>query len=594
MAGGVAMLTGLPACSPQGDRMMDRLQEADRRVVFTDPSESTEQVRLLHEWDGRYARPRLVNEGTRPARIREVILASYAHGLPSDSELYGEGFTMLSQTGGTLAEPADIGFFTDRDHYRIPEPPDATTVYSLLMLTPPSGSHHLWAFTSCHRFSGAFRLREGHLDIVVDTENLVLEPGQSWSLEELVYDHGDDRNAMLDRLAERINRQHPPRRGHAIPTGWCSWYCFGPDVTAQQIRDQIPVIKQEFPGLRFVQIDDGYQPEMGDWLITQPDFGEEFDVLCRAIHAEGLGVGIWVAPFVAGEDSQLFREHPEWFIRDEQGQPLRSDRVSFGGWRLAPWYALDGTHPEAQAFLEGLFRELRERYKGTYFKLDANYWGTLHGGQLHDPNATRIEAYRRGMEAILRGAGDSFILGCNHSMWPSLGLIDGSRCSMDIVASGDDMLKASRECFYRDWQHGTLWFNDPDVILLSGDVTEQDRRFRSTVLYATGGMMIAGDDLAAMKPSEKRMLAKLIPPTGVAARFEDTNFNIGRVELPQGRKALCLFNWSDGPLDISVELRGRYRITDVWSEEDLGMHTDRVTIEAMPPRSARLLFCEPQ
>src|SRR5438874_7859348 len=46
---------------------------------------------------------------------------------------------------------------------------------------------------------------------------------------------------------------------------------------------------------------------------------------------------------------------------------------------------------------------------------------------LHDPQATRVEAYRRGMQAIRRGAGNAFILGCNHPLWPSLGLIHGSR-----------------------------------------------------------------------------------------------------------------------------------------------------------------------
>jgi len=573
---------------------MDTLQRAEGRVVFTEPDQVIDRVRLLREWDGRLCRPRVVNEGDSPVRIREVVLASYAHGLPPDSQLYGEGFTMLSQTGGTLAAPAAIGFFTDRDHYRIPEPADATTVYSLLILTPPAGPHHLWAFTSCHRFSGAFRLREGRLEIVVDTENLALEPGASWSLEEFVYDIGPDRNTLLDRLADRINRNHPPRRRHAIPTGWCSWYCFGPDVKARQIRDQILVMKREFPSLRFVQIDDGYQPAMGDWLTTRPGFGEELDALCRDIDAAGLDVGIWVAPFVAGENSRLFQEHPDWFIRDERGAPLRSDRVSFGGWRLGPWYALDGTHPEAQAHLENLFRQLRERYRATYFKLDANYWGTLHGGKLHDPNATRIEAYRRGMEAILRGAGDNFILGCNHPMWPSLGLIDGSRCSMDIVSSGEAMIKASRECFYRNWQHERLWYNDPDVILLAGDVSERDRRFRSTVLYATGGLMMAGDDLTTMEPAEKRMLAKLVPPTGVAAVFEDTSFRVGRVDLPDGRLAICLFNWDDGPQDVSVDLTDRRcRVTDFWTDEDLGTHADHLTIEAMPPRSARLLICQP-
>ena len=80
---------------------------------------------------------------------------------------------------------------------------------------------------------------------------------------------------------------------------------------------------------------------------------------------------------------------------------------------------------------------MREKWGFTYFKLDANFWGAMHGGRLHDPKATRIEAYRRGMQAMLRGAGDSFILGCNHPIWASFGLIHGSRSSGDVSAMGD-------------------------------------------------------------------------------------------------------------------------------------------------------------
>src|SRR5258708_10927703 len=75
---------------------------------------------------------------------------------------------------------------------------------------------------------------------------------------------------------------------------------------------------------------------------------------------------------------------------------------------------------------------MRRDWGCTYFKLDANFWGAMHGGKFHDAKATRVEAYRRGMEAIRKGAGDGFILGCNHPMWPSFGEIHGSRRSGDI------------------------------------------------------------------------------------------------------------------------------------------------------------------
>ena len=64
---------------------------------------------------------------------------------------------------------------------------------------------------------------------VVDTEGLALAPGQTWELEEFTVAAGADREALLDGLARRtrptIIRRCASRRR---PTGWCSWYCFGP------------------------------------------------------------------------------------------------------------------------------------------------------------------------------------------------------------------------------------------------------------------------------------------------------------------------------------------------------------------------------
>ena len=72
------------------------------------------------------------------------------------------------------------------------------------------------------------------------------------------------------------------------------------------------------------------------------------------------------------------------------------------------------------------------------------------------------------MEAIARGAGDAFILGCNHPIWPSLGLIDGARSSMDISRHWASIRDIGRQNLLRGWQNGRFWWNDPDCLLLSG------------------------------------------------------------------------------------------------------------------------------
>src|SRR5262249_17388233 len=147
---------------------------------------------------------------------------------------------------------------------------------------------------------------------------------------------------------------HPPLLTKTPPTGWCSWYCFGAKVTAKQVTDNLDFIAKNAPGLRYVQIDDGYQAAMGDWLDTGGAFGGDVRAVLKQIADKGFEPAIWVAPFVAEESSKIFKDHPDWFVKDEEGKPLRSDRVTFGGWRHGPWYALDGTHPEARKHLENV------------------------------------------------------------------------------------------------------------------------------------------------------------------------------------------------------------------------------------------------
>eukprot|EP01052_Picozoa_sp_SAG31_P013004 SAG31_NODE_772_length_12197_cov_7.075963_13_plen_258_part_00 len=88
-----------------------------------------------------------------------------------------------------------------------------------------------------------------------------------------------------------------------------------------------------------VQLDDGYQQHIGDWLLVNgikftspPDerkpwspskppkvsSSEGLRGVAQAIVSRGLLPGIWLAPFLGGSRSQLYRRHPEWFLRCDQ------------------------------------------------------------------------------------------------------------------------------------------------------------------------------------------------------------------------------------------------------------------------------------
>jgi alpha-galactosidase len=548
------------------------------------------EVTLERSWEGGSCRARISNAGKRPAAIKEIVLFSLAHELPATTALYGESLQMLSQTGGTLGAPEHLGY-DERKHYKVPEPEGVVQAVSgLLLLTPPGGVTALFGFASCKRFVGRFYLRQGIVEGIFDGEGLTLAPGQSWDLEEFFFATGPTQAPLLATLAGHINRNHPPLPWPKPPTGWCSWYCFGPRVTAEDVTQNLDVIAKDVPELKYVQIDDGYQPMMGDWLETGKAFGGDVKGVLAAIRKRGFEPAIWVAPFIAEAGSRIFRKHPKWFVKGADGKPLPSDRVTFGGWRRGPWYVLDGTHPEVQAHFQRFFTIMRKDWGCTYFKLDANFWGAIHGGRFHDPKATRIEAYRRGMTAILRGTGSAFVLGCNHPIWGSFGLIHGSRSSGDVKRTWDRFKKIARQNLSRNWQNGTLWWNDSDAICLTGDLSEDEFRFHATAVYASGGLILSGDDLTKIPPPRLAMLKKLLPPTGRAAVFDDPSLRIGRVTTPEG-EMLCLFNPDDAPKDLSVKLSARSEVADFWTGADLGRHEGILALGPMAPHSARLLVC---
>lgn len=195
------------------------------------------------------------------------------------------------------------------------------------------------------------------------------------------------------------------------------------------------------------------------------------------------------------------------------------------------------------------------------------------------------------MQAILRGVENSFVLGCNHPIWPSLGLIHGSRSSNDIKRTWERIETTARQNLSRNWQNGRLWWNDSDAIVLTGDLPDNEFQFHATAIYASGGMLLSGDDLTKISAEKLSTLRKLQPPSGVAARFEDDSFSIGRMRVGK-REIISVLNWDDTPQTFSVQLKRRCGVTDFWTDNTLGTHSAIFEIKNMPGRSGRLLICE--
>ncbi|MBT3194541.1 MAG: alpha-galactosidase [Verrucomicrobia bacterium] len=582
------------------------LAAASRDVRPCTPSPSDE-LRVIREWDGDACRLAVVNDGLDPVCVKEV--AAFIAPMPyaADTPFYGEGYNMLSQYEGTLAEFGSITRLTDAKHYKFPQTEGFSTVYNLLVLYPENETVVL-GFSSCRRFRGELRFNTEAIEIVVCCEGVELCAGETLELEEVFVAGGTDREELLAAFGRRIESNHPRLPVREIPTGWCSWYCYGDSLTEDDLFENLAVMEKHHPDLRFIQLDAGYQKWMGDWLTPHPNFPNGIQSLCHRIKDAGFEPALWVAPFIAEEQSEVLRDHPEWFIQNDQGKPLCSADVTFGGWRWAPWYMFDGTHPGAQDYIRHVFRTMREEWGCRYFKLDANNWGAMPWGHRYDPKATSIDAYRAGMQALLEGAGeDAFVLGSNAPMWPSIGALHGMRVSNDVSRRWETFQGRAQESFQRSWQNGRLWLNDPDCLVLDNIAPEimekvgaplkhgehlgkEEFSFHAAYILACGGLILVSERMMDLTDDHRRIIRKLLPPGGKAARFDDRTFRIGRIETDEGL-ILCLFNWADDPAEMEVPLSGPHDVSDYWTDEMLARGVNGTPPLTLAPRSARVLRC---
>src|SRR5262245_30697439 len=79
-----------------------QVETARSAVIATDQSTDISSLNVLRNWKGPLCQSRLINRGPNKLKIKEVVLFDLPLDLPATTRLYGEGFQMLTQTGGTL------------------------------------------------------------------------------------------------------------------------------------------------------------------------------------------------------------------------------------------------------------------------------------------------------------------------------------------------------------------------------------------------------------------------------------------------------------------------------------------------------------
>lgn len=494
----------------------------------------------------------------------------------------GDGFQMLAQTSGTISQPVDVGRCPDNNNsYRIYPENSPKRYYNYLAVEDAAG-YTLFGFTSCHRFAGYFEVQQHGehwvLSASIDGEQTQVADWEHNKLESVAVLRGNSLSELYKQYSEMLAEHHPVRNGvtQDAPIGWCSWYAYYADVTENNVLENVECMQDNLAELEWVLLDDGYQAFMGDWLTPSDKFSGGVKELIHNIRAKGKKPAIWMAPFIAQPESEIFKKHPDWFVRHEDGSLLKAEDVTYGGWRCTPWYILDTSNPEVQDHLTHVVSVMRQEWGVELFKLDANYWGTLKGKRSQS-GVTGVEAYRMGMEAIAKGAGDAWLLGCNAPMWPSLGLVDAMRVSDDVERHSHRFEQIAKETFFRSWQHRKLWQIDPDCATFTSlpnqAASREDYQFHRNVLLACGGLLLSGDPLPEITPFASKTLAKLMlrqRRNQESAKFTALGLNHAFLPLTSKNDLHCLFNYTnDEATEFTLTADQPTDWYDYWTGEKL-------------------------
>ena len=196
----------------------------------------------------------------------------------------------------------------------------------------------------------------------------ILNVGESFVAPEAVFTYGESRSAAERSMHAFINGHIIPEkhRGKERPILLNVWGGLSYNFTEKDLKDYARAAIDL--GMEGVVVDDGWfgardseKCALGDWRDNEKKTGG-LKNFSRFLHENRLKFGVWIEPEMVSPDSDLFRKHPEWVMRNQKREPILM--------RNQLW--LDITQKEVQSFVyESVANAIKES-DADYIKWDCN------------------------------------------------------------------------------------------------------------------------------------------------------------------------------------------------------------------------------
>lgn len=402
--------------------------------------------------------------------------------LPFAGNVYAEGWQTWSRValygaGETTAPAANSREQTVLFRPGMPVPEGVIQAEGLLAVAAPGGPARAWFAPHPATEVPTLRLRQRHdrWELSADGE-----------VEEVSAD-------TLEHALEAVGDRLGVGRVRSVPPGWSSWSYYFKRVTEKDVLENVEAARRLELPVEIVQLDDGYETEIGDWLEVRPEFGS-LESLASAVRKQGMQPGIWVPPFMVSPSSTVAKRHWDWLVPDldageHWGQVMR---------------ILDITKPGAAEYISTVFRTFAS-WGYTLFKLDFLYAAAIPG----------LDRYRQSMELIRDAVGPEAILLIGGApLLPSIGLCDVMRIGPDVLPEVADPQLDLENIVpitnLRSWMNGRLWLNDPDCLVARPEIKQREEW--AAHLQAYGGLRWSSDRLATLDARGLELTRRFLNP----------------------------------------------------------------------------------
>ncbi len=427
--------------------------------------------------------------------------------------------------------------------------------------------------------------KENGIVITAEGEGKPIKAGETILLEKLVFEQGENWQNMMYNYGQQIAKiQNIQPKEIGKWKGWGSWDYYGHNFTMEDIMSNINQIKAMNIDANLIQLDASWWINRGDYLETRPNLPGEMKGVAKVIKENGFMAGLHLDGMRAVNTSNVFKNHPEWFLKDQDNKtilaPFRGQQRVF----------FDYSNPAVCNYMRNVLKTMTTDWGYDYIKIDFLCYGlnrdilenaknpNIKSIVAFDTTMTSMERSRAAFKAMREGVGAAYFLGCSSVFGPNLGYIDALRTGPDISPRYESFQSHVLQNAGNFYLNKAVVQNDADYLVVRSKEDEDPSRAQGTnkfggnvslseaamwTNYITlfGGTKLSSDDINLLR-IERKDLTKSAFSIETCSRFipidlwdkaksKTDAFNIILGENKDG-VYLALFNWNAEKLSMKL------------------------------------------